>query len=150
MNAENYMKTANSSPLRQRPRGTVWNGIREVSSTHNQCFVCFLASFGTSSRPEFTSKFQSLHDIFGCSKYHRISNSTNCYGSLKLTLTKPVGWPSRSIIVVYSRIFLKQNRSTQGCSKLKRSVDMTSSGKNGLNIRTNSSPKWDRTRCPEE
>ena len=31
----------------------------------------------------------------------------------------------------------KQNRSTEGCSNLKRSVDMTSSGKNGLNIRTN-------------
>ena len=31
---------------------------------------------------------------------------------------------------------MKQNRSTEGCSKLKRSVDMTSSGKNGLNIRT--------------
>ena len=44
----------------------------------------------------------------------------------------------------------KQNRSTEGSSKLKRSVDMTSSGKNGLNIRTNESPKWDRTRCPEE
>ena len=44
----------------------------------------------------------------------------------------------------------KQNRSTEGCPKLKRSVDMTSSGKNGLNIRTNASPKWDRTRCPEE
>ena len=44
----------------------------------------------------------------------------------------------------------KQNRSTEGCSKLKRSVDMTSSGKNGLDIRTNASPKWDRTRCPEE
>ena len=36
-----------------------------------------------------------------------------------------------------------QNRSTEGCSKLKRSVDTTSSGKNGLNIRTNASPKWD-------
>ena len=35
----------------------------------------------------------------------------------------------------------KENRSTEGCSKLKRSVDMTSSGKNGLNIRTNASPK---------
>ena len=44
----------------------------------------------------------------------------------------------------------RQNRSTEGCSKLKRSVDMTSSGKNDLNIRTNASPKWDRTRCPEE
>ena len=47
-------------------------------------------------------------------------------------------------------ILIKQNRSTEGCSKLKRSVDMTSSGKNGLNIRTNASPKWYRTRCPEE
>ena len=46
--------------------------------------------------------------------------------------------------------YFKQNRSTEGCSKLKRSVDMTSSGNNGLNIRTNASPKWDRTRCPEE
>ena len=27
---------------------------------------------------------------------------------------------------------------------------MTSSKKNGLNIRTNASPKWDRTRCPED
>ena len=27
---------------------------------------------------------------------------------------------------------------------------MTSSGKNGLNIRTNASPKWDKTRCPED
>ena len=44
----------------------------------------------------------------------------------------------------------KQNRNTERCSKLKRSVDMTSSGKNGLNIKTNASPKWDRTRCPEE
>ena len=38
---------------------------------------------------------------------------------------------------------MKQNRSTEGFSKLKRSVDMTSSGKNGLNIRTYASPKWD-------
>ena len=28
----------------------------------------------------------------------------------------------------------RKNRSTAGCSKLKRFVDMTSSGKNGLNI----------------
>ena len=40
------------------------------------------------------------------------------------------------------RIFIsKQNRSTEECSKLKRFVDMTRSGKNGLNIRTNASPK---------
>ena len=30
----------------------------------------------------------------------------------------------------------RQNKSTEGCSKLKRSVDMTSSGKKDLNIRT--------------
>ena len=51
---------------------------------------------------------------------------------------------------VEMQINYEQNGSTEGCSKLKRSVDMTSSGKNGLNIRTNASPKWDRTRCPEE
>ena len=33
---------------------------------------------------------------------------------------------------------------------IKRSIDITSSGMNGLNIRINASPKWDRTRCPEE
>ena len=44
-------------------------------------------------------------------------------------------------------ILERQNRSTEECSKLKRSVDMTSSGKNVLNIRTNASPKWDITRC---
>ena len=43
-----------------------------------------------------------------------------------------------------------QRRRTEGCSKHKMSVDMTSSGLNGLNIRTFASPKWDRTRCPEE
>ena len=37
----------------------------------------------------------------------------------------------------YALTAAKQNRSTEGCSKLKRSVDMTSSGRNGLNIRTN-------------
>ena len=55
-----------------------------------------------------------------------------------------------SKLLVFYRNTFKQNRSTEGCSKLKRSVDMTTSGKNGLNIRTNASPKWDRTRCPEE
>ena len=34
----------------------------------------------------------------------------------------------------------RQFRSTEGCSKLKRSVDMTSSGKNCINIRTNTIP----------
>ena len=33
----------------------------------------------------------------------------------------------------------EQNRSTEGCSKLKMSVGMTSSGKNGLNIRRKTS-----------
>ena len=37
----------------------------------------------------------------------------------------------------------KQYRSTEGCSKLKRSVDMTSSGKNGLSVRTNAIPNRD-------
>ena len=36
---------------------------------------------------------------------------------------------------------MKQNRSTEGCSKLKRYVDMTSSGKNSLNIWAIASPK---------
>ena len=43
-----------------------------------------------------------------------------------------------------------QNKSTEVCSKLKRSVDMTRSGKNGLNFRTNASSKWDGTWCSEE
>ena len=47
-------------------------------------------------------------------------------------------------------IGLKQNKRTEGCSKFKRSVDMRRSGMNGLNIRTNASPKWCRARCPEE
>ena len=38
----------------------------------------------------------------------------------------------------------KEQNSTEGCSKLKSSVDMTSSGKNGLNIRTNASPRQDQ------
>ena len=45
---------------------------------------------------------------------------------------------------------MKENISTKGCSKLKRSGDKTSSVINGINIRTNASPKWDRIRCPEE
>ena len=31
-----------------------------------------------------------------------------------------------------------------------KSRSMTSSGETGLNIITYESPKWDRTRCPEE
>ena len=58
-------------------------------------------------------------------------------------------WPTCSFEIKHI-VSSKQTRSTDGCSRLKRSVDMTSSGKNGLNIRTNASPKWDRTRCPEE
>ena len=45
---------------------------------------------------------------------------------------------------------MKQNRITEGRSKLKRSIDMTSSGMNDLNIRTNTSPIWDRTRRLED
>ena len=35
----------------------------------------------------------------------------------------------------------RQNRSTEGFSKIERSVDMTRSGTNGLNIRTNAREK---------
>ena len=64
--------------------------------------------------------------------------------------TKCLHWPVYNIYsVFYIHLYRKQNRSTEGCSKLKRSVYMTSSGKDGLNIRTNASPKWVRTRCPE-
>ena len=52
------------------------------------------------------------------------------------------------ICICINRVRTKENRSTKGCSKLKRSVDMTSSGKNCLSIRTNASPKWDKTKCP--
>ena len=44
------------------------------------------------------------------------------------------------MILRYNTELVHQNRSTEGCSKLKKSEDMTSSGKNGLNIRTNASP----------
>ena len=61
------------------------------------------------------------------------------------------------VISITKKLISKQNGSTEGCSKLKRSVDMTSSGKNGLSIKTNASPKCvrrikspllaSRTRC---
>ena len=35
----------------------------------------------------------------------------------------------------------KQNKSTEGCSKLKKSGNKTSSGEIGLDIRTHASPK---------
>ena len=66
----------------------------------------------------------------------------DCYPSKSILSTSA---PPRSTNVPsgdnYHVTRLKQNRSTEGCSKLKRSVDMTISGKNGLNIRTNVSPK---------
>ena len=43
-------------------------------------------------------------------------------------------------MLLHKNAIAMQNRSTVGCSKLKRSVDLTSSGKTGLNIRTNASP----------
>ena len=79
-----------------------------------------------------------------------------CMNNMDGRLNVKLKYLSRSFIFMFFLLtsscqpFIKQNRSTEGCSKLKRSVDMTSSGKNGLNIRTNASPKWDRTRCPEE
>ena len=47
-------------------------------------------------------------------------------------------WQVREI----PKITIKQKRSTKGFSKLKRSVNITSSEKNGLNIRTNASHKF--------
>ena len=70
--------------------------------------------------------------------------------STKFYFTSSVGCSGDEIGVCMHNTIEMQNRSSEGCSKLKRSVDMTSSGKNGLNIRTNASPKWDRTRCPGE
>ena len=78
------------------------------------------------------------------------------FGFLKWTFCSSIfpNWTFCSFFLPYGNLHvfrgLKQNRSTEGCSKLKRSEDMTSSGKNGLNIRTNASPKWDRIRFPEE
>ena len=41
---------------------------------------------------------------------------------------------------------MKQNRSTEGCSKLKRYVDMTRSEKMVSTSEQMQVPKWDRTR----
>ena len=108
-----------------------------------------------------------IHILLQVSTQYQLTNSffilkktlCICHGELLFLLNKKAKQP-----ILYScqpltekqrknrpqNAFTKQNRSTEGCSKLKRSVDMTSSGKNGLNIRTNASPKWDRIRCPEE
>ena len=45
------------------------------------------------------------------------------------------------LLLFYVVIHHKQNKSTEGCSKLKRSEDMTASVMNGLNNWTNASPK---------
>ena len=72
-----------------------------------------------------------------------------CHPSYQLLTCICLLYPLEFTLLIFIHL-KKQNRSTEGWSKLKRSVDMRSSGKNGLNIRTNASPKWDRTRCPEE
>ena len=73
------------------------------------------------------------------------------YGHAHVILMKRLKWFEFQNIYLHVRISTcKQNRSTERCSKFKRSVDMTCSGKNGLNIRKNESPKWDRTGCPKE
>ena len=80
-------------------------------------------------------------------------NITTFYLRSSNTQSSPAYGIFISQLIRYARTcssYAYQNRSTEGCSKLKRSVDLTSSGKNGLNIRTNASPKWNRTRCPEE
>ena len=45
------------------------------------------------------------------------------------------------LLTIFEAFGTKQNRTTEGCSKLKSSVNMTSSGKKGLDIRTKSSSK---------
>ena len=91
---------------------------------------------------------------YGCRRNNRTILTTNEIPTNLFAACQDTIPPSKQPMR-FSKIHLqydKQNRSTEGCSRLKRSVDMTSSGKNGLNIRTklNASPKWDRTRCPEE
>ena len=78
---------------------------------------------------------------FSCARLHHCRHTT-ARGSLYIKDSRTKA--------CHDRKHGKQNRSTEGCSKLKKSVDMTSSGKNGLNNRTNASPKWDRARCSEE
>ena len=89
-------------------------------------WTCLVSGFWISNTPRYFS-FAS-------------KAGKNCPKSAKTSWSRKGWWNKPS----------KQTRSTEGCSKLKRCVDMTSSGKNGLNIRTNASPKWDRTRCPKE
>ena len=79
------------------------------------------------------TEFFSMIVILIIIVYYVHDNNDVCYtGGYKISETDALPY------------LVKQNRTTEGCSKLKRSVDMTSSGKNGLNIRTNTSPKRDR------
>ena len=58
--------------------------------------------------------------------------------SHSMTLSDDVSYDQgRKAYQSFQSIDSKQNRSAEGCSKLKRSADMTSSGKNDLNIRVN-------------
>ena len=63
-----------------------------------------------------------------------VAHSSEKPNQIKPSMTCIQSNGSKDIDVIF-----KANRSTEGCSKLKRSVDMTSSGMNGLNIRTNAS-----------
>ena len=45
---------------------------------------------------------------------------------------------------------VKQKQKYRGMFETQKSRSKTISGDIGLNIRTLASPKWDRTRCPEE
>ena len=53
------------------------------------------------------------------------------------------------MICMWRLSVLGKNRSTEGCSKLKKSGNKTSSGKISI-LEHLQVPKWDRTRCPEE
>ena len=45
---------------------------------------------------------------------------------------------------------MKQNKKYRGMFEIQSPKNMTSSGENGLNIKTNESPKWNKTSCPVE
>ena len=111
-----------------------------------KCCVLFLSDFQNSI----------LMSLMNC--YEQDKSSFVQSGSLIAVYTRTFGMASFIILLCFLWFFslfegyitFEQNRSTKGCSKLKRSVDMTSSGKNGLKIGTHASPNWDRSRCPEE
>ena len=115
-----------------------------IQYKHNTC-VHFNTNNASISAENMKTLMLVLYFLFERCISHMTFGIFNCY--LNDIYDRHILFPITPTLKIRLE---RQNRSTEGCSKLKRSVDMTSSGKNGLNIRTNASPKWDRTRCPEE